>query len=60
MENEKDNFWLWIGGVIVLTIVLVVMLKQRENEVSGWDGSYAQSAAEVDKALTRNHGMKNN
>ena len=56
MENEKDNFWLWIGGVIVLTIVLVVMLKQRENEVSGWDGSYAQSAAEVDKALSRNHG----
>ncbi|WAK01499.1 hypothetical protein [Methylobacter sp. YRD-M1] len=31
-EQQKDNFWLYIGGIIVLTIVLVVMLKSRETE----------------------------
>jgi len=56
MEQEKDNFWLWIGGLIVVTIILVVMLKARENEVSGWDnGSAAESKAEVEKAVQRNH-----
>jgi hypothetical protein len=56
MENEKDNFWLYIGGVIALTVVLVFMLKSRENEVSGWqDNAYQESQAEVEKALQRNH-----
>ncbi|MBF6649465.1 MULTISPECIES: hypothetical protein [unclassified Methylobacter] len=31
-EQQRDNFWLYIGGIIVLTIVLVVMLKSRETE----------------------------
>jgi hypothetical protein len=31
-EQERDNFWLYIGGIIVLTIILVVMLKSRETE----------------------------
>ncbi|MGJ0491082.1 MULTISPECIES: hypothetical protein [Methylobacter] len=31
-EQQRDNFWLYIGGIIVLTIVLVVMLKGRETE----------------------------
>lgn len=31
-EQEKDNFWLYIGGIIVATIVLVVILKGRETE----------------------------
>lgn len=56
MENEKDNFWLWIGGVIVLTIALVFMLKARENEASGWqNGAYEESQAEVNKQLNKQH-----
>ena len=30
--QEKDNFWLIIGGIIIATIVLVVILKGRETE----------------------------
>lgn len=57
MEQEKDNFWLYIGGIIALAIVLVIMLKARENENSGWEnGAYAESKAEVEKQLTKQHG----
>ena len=35
MEQEKDNFWLYIAGLIVVTIALVLLLKSREMEVSG-------------------------
>ena len=31
-KKEKDNFWLYIGGIIVATILLVVVLKGRETE----------------------------
>ena len=30
--QEKDNFWLIIGGIIITTIVLVLVLKGRETE----------------------------
>jgi len=60
MEQEKDNFWVWIAGVILLTIVLVFMLKARENEVSGWQsGAAAESKAEVEKQLGKQHSMQN-
>lgn len=29
-EKEKDNFLLYVGGVVVLTAVLAMMLKQDE------------------------------
>ncbi|HYE34994.1 hypothetical protein [Methylocaldum sp.] len=32
MEQEKDNFWLYIGGIIVAAIVGVFLLKSREME----------------------------
>ena len=52
MENEKDNFWLYIAGVIVLAIGLVFMLKARENDVSGWqNGAYEETKAEVEKQI---------
>jgi hypothetical protein len=51
MENEKDNFWLYIGGLIVVTIVLVLMLKSREMEVSGAGDAQAQLSAEVNKQI---------
>ncbi|AAU91725.1 MULTISPECIES: hypothetical protein [Methylococcus] len=55
MENqEKDNFWLWIGALIVGTVVLVVLFKARENEVSGWQSGAAQEAAkEVDAQIAK-------
>lgn len=55
MEQEKDNFWLIIGGVIVLTIVLVVMLKNREMESAGFSSGYAETKAEVDKQIAKQH-----
>jgi len=31
-EQEKDTFWIKIGALIVITVVLVLMLKSRETE----------------------------
>ncbi|QXP84301.1 hypothetical protein ABZN20_07385 [Methylococcus sp. ANG] len=58
MENqEKDNFWLWIGALIVGTVVLVVLFKARENEVSGWQSGAAQEASkEVDAQIAKQKG----
>ena len=54
MEQEKDNFWLWIGALIFATVVGVFLLKARENEVSGWDnGAVQESKAEVSKQTQR-------
>lgn len=55
MEQEKDNFWVIIGGIIALTVVLVIMLKNREMESAGFTSSYAESAAEVDKQIAKQH-----
>ncbi len=30
--KEKDNFWFIIGGIIVATIILVIMLKADETK----------------------------
>jgi hypothetical protein len=52
MEQEKDNFWLYIGGVIVLTIALVLMLQKREVEGNtGGDAAYNQLKAETQKQI---------
>jgi hypothetical protein len=57
MEQEKDNFWLWIGAVIVAAVIGVFLLKARENENSGWqNGAYEESKAEVEKQLSKQHG----
>ncbi|HYE33956.1 hypothetical protein [Methylocaldum sp.] len=41
MENEKDNFWLYIGGVIVAVALVLVMVKGSEHE------KYATSAKAI-------------
>jgi hypothetical protein len=58
MENqEKDNFWLWIGALIVGTVVLVVLFKASENEVSSWQSGAAQEASkEVEAQIARQKG----
>lgn len=50
--KEKDNFWLWIGGLIVVTVVLVMMLKADETKHLATPGATvtdAQAAAALEK-----------
>jgi hypothetical protein len=59
MEQEKDSFWLYIGALIVATIIGVFLLKSRENEASGWqNGAYEESKAEVEKQIQKNKAGK--
>lgn len=54
MEQEKDNFWVWIGALILATIIGVFLLKSRENEASGWqNGAYEESKAEAEKQIQK-------
>ncbi len=32
MEKEKDNFWLYIGAVIVAVVAVLFMVKGSEHE----------------------------
>jgi len=52
MDNEKDNFWLYIAGIIVLAIGLVFMLKSREMESVPYT-AYGETKAEVDKQISK-------
>ena len=45
-KQEKDNFWIWIGGLIVTVVILVMVLKGRETEHLA-SGAVAESQAEV-------------
>ena len=53
-EQEKDNFWLYIGGLIVVVVVLVVLLKGRETE--HLKGGYEELDAQV-KQQMRSEGQ---
>lgn len=57
MENQKDNFWLYIAGVIVLAIALVLMLKSREME-SVPVKAYEETKQQVEKQIS-GHKMQN-
>jgi len=50
-KKEKDNFFLIVGVIAVITITLVVILKQRETEHLEPQAA-AQSKEQV---LERNH-----
>jgi uncharacterized membrane protein len=50
MEQEKDNFWLYIGGVIVAAIVGVFLLKAREME-SVPTKAYEETKAQVERQI---------
>lgn len=50
MENEKDNFWLYIGALIVGVIVLVFLFKNREMESVPYS-AYSETKAEVEKQI---------
>jgi len=51
-ENQKDNFWLYIAGVIVLAIGLVFMLKSREMESVPYN-AYSETKAQVEKQIQK-------
>ncbi|MGR9073946.1 MAG: hypothetical protein ACU833_12860 [Gammaproteobacteria bacterium] len=50
-EQEKDNFWVWVGGLIVITVILVFMLKARETE--HLQGGYEQLDNEVKQQMNQ-------
>jgi hypothetical protein len=52
MEQEKDNFWLYIGAVIVATVICVFLLKSREMESVPTD-AYNETRAQVEKQMQK-------
>lgn len=52
MEQEKDNFWLYIGAIIVAAVIGVFLLKGREMESVPVD-AYNQTKAEVEKQIQK-------
>ena len=58
MEKEKDNFWLYIAGVIITAIVLVFLLKARETESVPYK-AYEETKTEVEKQIAGAKSMKN-
>lgn len=50
-DQQKDNFWLYIGGLIAITVVLVIMLKGRETE--HLKGGYEELQSEVGKQMQK-------
>ncbi|MBP1149913.1 MULTISPECIES: hypothetical protein [Methylocaldum] len=50
MEQEKDNFWLYIGGIIIATVVGVFLLKSREME-SVPAKAYEETRAQIEKQI---------
>lgn len=58
-KQEKDQFWIWIGGLIVTVIVLVMVLKGRETEHLA-SGSVAESQAEVNAAIAARKAKNKN
>jgi len=50
MEQEKDNFWLYIGGVIIAAVVGVFLLKSREME-SVPTKAYEETKAQVERQI---------
>lgn len=50
MEQEKDYFWFYIGGLIVAVIFGVLLLKSREMESVPVD-AHAKLSQEVEKQM---------
>ncbi len=57
--QEKDYFWFYIGGLIVATVILVLMLKADETKHLQ-SGAVAQSQAEVFQKIENKHRNNSN
>ena len=53
--QEKDNFWLYVGGLVFAVVVLVVLIKSNEH---GKYETTAKAIAEDSNVVT--HVSKNN
>lgn len=49
-KPEKDNFWLYIGAVIVAAIVGVFILKGREMQSVPYD-AYKETQGQVERQM---------
>ncbi|CCE22803.1 hypothetical protein [Methylotuvimicrobium alcaliphilum] len=56
--QEKDTFWLWIGALILGTVIGVFLLKGRETEHLE-SKAVGQSEAQVQAAEQRRKSAKN-
>ena len=52
MEQEKDYFWFYIGGLIVAVIIDVLLLKSREME-SVPIKAHSQLSQQVEKQIQK-------
>lgn len=59
MENEKDYFWFYIGGIIATAVVLVLLLKSRETESVPYK-AFEETKQQVDKQIEKAHVTRNN
>ncbi len=58
---EKDNFWMYIAGVVVLAVVLVFAFKSQKSAMEPGvndRSAQAESQAEINKTLDRIHSKK--
>ncbi|MBS1213905.1 MAG: hypothetical protein H6R26_2522 [Proteobacteria bacterium] len=55
MENieqgqQRDNFWMYVGGIVILAIALVVIFKSTHKEAIP-SAAYAETAKQVEQQL---------
>ncbi|CAL1240448.1 hypothetical protein [Candidatus Methylocalor cossyra] len=57
MEQEKDNFWLYVGGGIVLIVVLVFAFKSMHSkEIPA--SAYSETAKQVEAQVAKSKAQK--
>lgn len=48
--QQKDNFWMYVGGLIVVVLALVVVFKgMHVKEIPS--SAYAETAKEIDRQI---------
>jgi len=57
MEQEKDNFWIYIGGVIAVAITLTVLFKGTHKEAIP-DQAYAETSKQIDGQIAKTKQQK--
>ncbi len=58
MEHDRDNFWLYIGGLVFGVLVLVFMFKgMKQDDIPA--KAFAETSQQVDSQIEKQHRMKN-
>jgi uncharacterized integral membrane protein len=52
MERQKDNFWFYIGGLIVLVIALVFVFKNTHKEAIP-EKAYTETSKEIEEQIAK-------